>query len=340
MKILILGSKKEYALESTYSKYLSQVAEVDVFPSHDQFLDYFEKNIFNKILYRLGISNILRIINGDLINYIKGKEFDVIWVWKGMEIFPKTLIHLKKTGVKLVNYNADHPFDFFSKGSGNKNVKNGLKFYDHHFSYSKQILKRITNELKIANSWLPFGYNFAQAPKESKLIKSVCFIGNPDFQRQLYIKKLIDSGISVDVYGSGWNVFFSKEEKNLKIHGQVYLEDFIEVAQSYYVQLNVFRPHNIGSHNMRTFEMPALGCAMLAPYSEEHAKLFRENEEVFFYRDLEEMVVKSHEILALSEKELYEIRYKAYQKSLNFGYSYKDRAVEVGKIFKKMIENK
>jgi spore maturation protein CgeB len=336
LKILIIGSEKEHALESTYSKYLSQVADVDVFPSHDVFLDYFEKNIINKILYRLGLSNILSTINIDLLNYIEGKEFDIIWVWKGMEIFPKTLIDFKKTGAKVVNYNADHPFDFFSKGSGNKNVKNGLRCYDYHFSYSKQILKRITNELKIANSWLPFGYNFAQAPIASKLIKSVCFIGNPDAQRKLYIEKLIKSGIPVDVFGSDWEKFLSKDEACLKINGQVYQEDFIKVAQSYSVQLNIFRPHNIGSHNMRTFEMPALGCVMLSPYSEEHIELFTENEEMFFYRDIDEMITKSHEILSMPEEKLHEIKFKAHQKSIDFSYSYKSRADDVIQIFKNL----
>jgi hypothetical protein len=336
MKILIVGSKKEYALEATYSKYLSQVADVEIFPSHDQFLAYFERNIINKIVYRLGVSNILRTINADLINYIKGRKFDIIWVWKGMEILPETLIDIKKKGVKLVNYNADHPFEFFSRGSGNKNVKNGLKYYDHHFSYSKQILKRITNELKIANSWLPFGYNFAKAPIASKLIKSVCFIGNPDAQRKLYVEKLINSGIPVDVFGSGWEKFLSKDEAYLKINGQVYQEDFVKVAQSYSVQLNIFRPHNIGSHNMRTFEMPALGCVTLSPYSEEHTELFDENEEMFFYRDIEEMIIKSREILSIPEEKLHEIRFKAYQKSIDFLYSYKNRADDVIQIFKNL----
>lgn len=337
MKILILGSKKKYALEATYYKYLSRLAYVEIYPSHDLFLEYFERNIINKIFYRLGISNILRIINADLINYVKGKKFNIIWVWKGMEIFPETLIELKKTGIKLVNYNTDHPFEYFSRGSGNNNVKNGLKYYDHHFSYSKQILKRINNELKIANSWLPFGYNFAQAPKHSKLIKSVCFIGNPDSQRKLYIDKLIESGITVDVYGSGWQRCFSKNETHLRINDQVYHEDFVKVAQSYSIQLNVFRPHNKGSHNMRTFEMPALGCIMLSPYSEEQQELFDENEEMFFYRNIEEIITKSHEILSMPEEELHEIRFKAYQKSIDFSYSYENRADNVIQIFKKLI---
>ena len=333
MKILIIGSKKEHALESIYSKYLSQVADVDVFPSHDLFLDYFERNIINKILYRLGIYNNLRLININLLNYIEGKEFDIIWVWKGMEIFPKTLVDLKKTGAKVVNYNADHPFDFFSKGSGNKNVKNGLRYYDYHLSYSRQILKRITKELKIPNSWLPFGYNFAQAPITSKLIKSVCFIGNPDAQRKLYIEKLIKSGIRVEVFGRDWGKYLSKDEVFLKINGQVYPEDFVNVAQAYAVQLNIFRPHNIGSHNMRTFEMPALGCVTLAPYSEEHIELFVEDEEMYFYRDIDEMITKSREILSMQEDKLNEIRFRAYQKSINFSYSYKNRADDVIQIF-------
>jgi hypothetical protein len=57
---------------------------------------------------------------------------------------------------------------------------------------------------------------------------------------------------------------------------------------------------------------------------------------MFFYRDIEEMIIKSREILSMPEENLHEIRFKAYQKSIDFLYSYKNRADDVIQIFKNL----
>lgn len=339
MKILIVGTDTEWALEKVYHKYLKQEADVTLFNAHGIFLNYFSKNIFNKIIFRAGFSQIFHSINKQLLVIAEKNNFDVIWVWKGMEIYPKTLKKLKAKGAFLVNYNPDHPFEYFSRGNGNTNVLNGIKYYDMHFSYSKKIIKRIENEYKIPCFWLPFGYEKSSMPdfKTNKTINKVCFIGNPDAQRVEKIQLLLENNLPVDVYGNGWKHFL-KNSDNLALHGPVYGENFTTTAQRYSVQLNVFRPHNIGSHNMRSFEMPAIGCIMLAPKSEEHLELFKENTEAFYYTDNADMLKACKTILnKLSDEELNKVKENAYYRSVKSDYSYEERAKQVLKILNEAI---
>ena len=120
MKILIVGSQKTWAIEKFYIKELSISNDVDIFEAHGMFLDYYHKNIFHKLLYRLNISSILRKINRDLLNQCLKTHYDLIWVFKGMEIFPKTLKKLKSLGSTLITIMGIIPLNIFHVAVGIK----------------------------------------------------------------------------------------------------------------------------------------------------------------------------------------------------------------------------
>ena len=219
MKILIVGSDNIWAIENTYIKHLKNNNEVSFFNAHGIFLDYYHKTIINKLKYRLGISSILKKINSDLLKIVSKKQLDVIWVFKGMEIYPKTLLVLKEKGIVLVNYNGDHPFKFTSRGTGNQNVVKSIPLYDHHFSYSKKIVNDLIKKYQVNCSWLPYGYHTSVAPQHNS-IKKVCFIGNPDEERIRIIQLLIEKNIEVDVFGIGWEKIVFNE--SITINGPIW----------------------------------------------------------------------------------------------------------------------
>src|ERR1700760_2255269 len=125
MKILVVGSDKVYAIENLYVRHLRAIGEEVIhFPAQSVFYDHYNKSILNKILFKAGISGIYKEINRQLIDVIGTSKPDIIWIFKGMEIFPDTLQWVRSRGIKLANYNPDNPFVFTGKGSGNKNVTN------------------------------------------------------------------------------------------------------------------------------------------------------------------------------------------------------------------------
>ena len=118
MKLLIVGSDKVYAIENFYVKYLRELGvEVSHFSAQSIFYDYYKKHIFNKLVYRSGLSGIIKQINDRFKTAVEQFKPDIIWVFKGMEILPGSLEWAKAKSIFLVNYNGDSPFIFSGMGS-------------------------------------------------------------------------------------------------------------------------------------------------------------------------------------------------------------------------------
>jgi hypothetical protein len=342
MQLLIIGSKKKWALENHYKRHLEALCEtVDFFEAHDMFYDYYYKSIINKVIFRLGFDKIYKRINRQLLEKLKENNYDLIWIFKGMELYPKTLKEIREKGIKLVNYNPDDPFNHVSRGSGNQNVLKGVPYYDLHLCYNLRVKRKISNDYGIKSKWLPFGFEKNtknSIPFEDEEIIRACFIGNPDNIRKEKIIKLAEAGIPIDIYGNQWsNWIDANKYDNLKCFEAIYQNDFIEIATKYRLHLNFFRPHNNNSHNMRSFEIPGIGCIMLAPKSEEHELLFEKNQEVFFYENDQEMINKTKVILNLSFLEAKNIRIKCRNKCYQSGYDYDSRAKQVYDYFTEII---
>jgi spore maturation protein CgeB len=341
MKVLLVGSDFEVAIERYYKKYLTDFGvEICHYPAPDIVFDFHSKNIFNKILFKTDIYKNYGFVNRELIRIAEEFQPDVIWVFKGLEIFPSTLRKLR-TKFRLANFNPDHPFIIIAKSNGNRNVKNSVGLYHLHFSYHSALVKRIQEEYHIPSVFLPFAYDRFdleyQPPETIKEIMRVCFQANPDAWRVQKIKKLADAGIEVDVYGHGWQRSSLKNYKNVNLFPIAGRKKFWLLNQEYRVQLNLFRKYNNDSHNMRTFEIPAVGGIQLSPYSVEQADFFEEGKEIFLFKDDGQMISMAKKLLNMSPEETEEIRKAARTRSIDSPYSFEDRALTVYKAFQQLI---
>lgn len=339
MKLLIYGSASPYALESFYEKYLQLEHEVNICSGSDRFHDFYRASIMHKIIFRCGFSTIYQKINDGLMNEIQQYRPDVLLVFKGMELYPETIRSIRKSGVFTVNYNPDHPFEFHGRGTGNRNVVDSIPLYHLHISYSLAIKEKLEQHYHVACEWLPFGYEPVKLefPSETEEIKRLCFIGYADPQRVEVVKQLTEASIPVDVYGPNWNRFL-KPSGSLQIFPAIYNETFNRTAVKYRVQLNLFRPHNEHSHNMRSFEMPGIGSIMLAPDSREHRMFFEDQAELFLFDSTEKIIQLTKAILDLPYCESVAIRQRAREKALQSGYSYPDRAKQITHILSKYLK--
>jgi len=332
LKIFTIGSEEVYAIESLYIKYLRAMGiEVYHYAAQSKFYRYYYKSTSNKIKFRLGLSDILQVINKEIIKEIKHVQPDFLFIFKGMEVSPATLKAVKEMGIKTFNYNPDNPFIFSSKGSGNKNVTNSISLYDFHFTYNLEVKRTIEEKYQIPAYWLPFGFDisealFSTASSINEVIKT-CFVGNPDKARVRFIMYLANTGIKIDIYGNDWSKFI--KHKNITVFSPVYKDELWFTLRKYRVQLNPLRVHNVDSHGMRSFEVPAIGGIMLAPRTTEHVQFFDEGKEAFFYDNVEDAVSKVHYLLSLPKEKSNMIREAARKRSLQSGYSYKDRTAEV-----------
>jgi len=336
MKLLIVGATEPWSIESHYLKYLRQMEglEVDVVSTSELLRSY--RSLTHKVINRLSpnYNPYHQSLNQLLLQRAQLFQPDVLLVFKGMEVYPQTLRQLRSWGIKLANYNPDHPFLFVGRGSGNKNVTYSIGLYDLHFCYSLLVKQRIEQEYCLPAIHLPFGYELSEedfrAVEGEKEILKICFIGNPDAIRVEHLQYLLKQGLPIDVYGHDWEQHLRKSDfPLLTIYPAVYGLEFWRTARKYRVQLNIFRKHNEGSHNMRTFEMPAVGGIELSMHSLEQEFFFKESGEIFLYRNLVELYLKSKSILEMPSSLISEIRADARGKSLDSHYSYENRAWEL-----------
>src|ERR1700681_4263457 len=209
MKVLLVGSDFEFGIEQYYKKWLISLGvEIVHFPAQDMFYMQLTRSWVNKVLYKLKWRTGYKKINRDLLRLAEEQKPDLIWIFKGMEIYPATLKELRKKFI-LVNYNPDHPFIISGPGSGNRNVTSSVGLYHLHFSYNSGLQKLIEEQYKIKTAFLPFGYELSDAEysavQSEQEIYKICFIGNPGKIRVDTIAFLAGNGFQVDVYGHEWN---------------------------------------------------------------------------------------------------------------------------------------
>lgn len=330
MKILIVGSDKVFSIENFYLKHLKSLGvDVERFTAQSIFYDYYyNASILKKILFKLGLSSIYKQINNQFKIVVTNFNPKIIWVFKGMEITPKSLKWAKEKGIKLVNYNPDNPFIFTGKGSGNANVTNSIELYDFHFTYNLAVKKQLEEKFMAKTDFLPFGYEMDNKSlnlyiKEKEIIK-VCFLGNPDKIRAKFINSLAINGVSIDVFGNNWKNFLN--HNNITAYAPVYGDDQWRVLRKYRIQLNLMRIHNINSHNMRTFEIAGVGGIQLAPCTFEHQLFFEDGKEIFLYKNLKECLQQIHFLLNLTPQKALEFRNYAQKAAEEKKHQYKNRA--------------
>lgn len=341
MKILVIGSKNNNSIERYYLQHLSQhndISHVEFYGAHDVFLNYYQRNVVNKFLYRFKLSKILYVINSKIKKIISAFKPDVLLVFKGMEIFPDTLQWIKKKSVFIVNYNTDNPFVFSGRGSGNINIKKSISLYDLFISYDKEISELVKNKFAIDTFVLPFAFeNVFNKSSSFSVINKLCFIGNEDKERLMFINQLANKGVPIDLFGY-WKK--KKLHQGINYCGKLENDNLFEYMSRYRVQLNLLRSHNRDSHNMRTFEIPAAGSIQLAPFTDDHLSFFESDKEIFLFTDVNDCFNQINKILSFEKVVADQHLANSRSRLLNSNYSYIDRTISLVEVIKNKYEQK
>jgi spore maturation protein CgeB len=336
VKVVIVGSNNSWALEKYYQKHLKeQNFDCTIF----NVPDFFQLNsIIKKVRYKIGDASIYNTVNKELLAYCSLHKPNIVWIFKGVEIFPSTLLTLKKNGHFLANYNPDHPYIRTSIAHGGKNIPDSVPIFDLHFSYREDLAKKIYSDFGIKTVRLPFGFeissnNFLEASSQ-KEIQKICFVGTPDKKRSIELDEFAKLGFKIDVYSLTYPFkSILTKNKNIQLFPVVLKQDFWNTLYKYRVQINFLRQHNIGSHNQRTFEVPGIGGILLTPYSEEQNSFFEDKSEIFLYQNLKHANDLMEELITMPQTIANDIRENARKAAIKKKYSYKDRATIVANTF-------
>lgn len=332
----MLGTFNQGAIENFYKHGFEKCGiTVETCGIADQYYSVLNKSILNKVINKISSDFFYKRINEGLLRFLNKKRYDVILVFKGMELFPETVRQLKEHASLIANYNADHPFLFFAPGSGNQHVLNSIPHYDVHFSYAQKITRQLQSRFHKQAYCIPFGYNSnmqaSTANASAKYINRFLFIGAFDQERAQYLNRLQSNNI--DIYGDAkWRSrnILRPYSKNAYRNRALYGNEYAEAITSSSGILNLLRKQNIieDSHNMRSFEVPGYGGLLVSQRTGEQQEFFEENKEAAFFETADELREKMAYLIK-NEAVVRSIKKAAYQRSVRANYSYDQRSKQL-----------
>ena len=237
------------------------------------------------------------LLNLKFRKFIYENELKILIIFKGIELNSNAYKIIKEKNITLINIYTDDPFNFSSSATTSKNIIKNIKNYDIFCIWSKQIKKKLERKFKKTFFlYLPFGYSIKkhQLSKSKIIRKKISFIGSFDYDRYTILNNIKKK---VDIYGNDWPSF-----KKHKVHKYLKNKKLSEIISKSSICLNILKKQNLGSHNMRTFEIPSMNGLMLTTRSYEQNKFFPENRASFMFGNTQELNEKIEYIFSHPEK--------------------------------------
>jgi spore maturation protein CgeB len=286
MKVLISGSFWHGSLEESYARAFESMGWQVVRFDWDKRAE--RPGLLGKLL-RLRIAN---KVGEDLIASVRSERPDFVFVMKGKWVSPDTLTALKKElgTLPLINFNPDSPWE---PGNSSKRLLASIPIYDYHFTWSSHLKQRFKDFGAKNVDFLPFAYDpklhFPVDSPDQKWQFDAIFLGTYSGHRDKLLSQVV--GCKVAIWGNDWER--SKHVPKDWLKGKaIYGEASTRLMSLAPAAINILRPQNAGSHNMRTFEIPATRNAMLTTRSEEQSLWFAEGKEMECFSDPKELVEK------------------------------------------------
>ena len=341
MKIFIVGQFEEGSLCSSYLRSFRQLGcEVSFF---DELQEYRNVSAFTgqRYLNKALETWFTMVMNKKLIEETRNYAADLWIIIKGQRILPETISKIKKEKRAIFfNINPDDPFNK-NRGASSENVRKALKKFDCYFIWSKNILKKLKQARVQRTEYLPFAFDPTisyplQISSEDRRLygHDLVFLGNWEARREKWLRYLKDLDLAI------WGGVYWKQRCRdrgviAKWQGrEIEAKDISKVFNASKISLNILRKQNLGSINMRTFEVAASGAFVLAERSEEAKEFFKEDEEAVYFSTAEELKEKVRYYLAHEELRN-RIAQNGYQRCIFSNYSYLGRAKFILDIYDK-----
>lgn len=321
MKVLYIGQYSQGSTSSMRGEYLKEITKANNFIVIDTSIPIMATNkLFRSFGWRYKAGPLISNIN----NYIKNetgrsKNFDLIWIDKGLFIKPTIINRLKKNTKLLIHYTPDTAF------TSNKSpyFNEAVPLYDFCITtktFEKDFYRDAgAREVLVCTQGFDPKYHKAYNSFSQK--KDVVFVGFNEEFREEAVASLIENGIPVKLGGAKWEKFIKKysNRNTLRFYGSgLFGEDYSKLISGSLIGLGLVSKKFPEKHTTRTFEIPACGTALAAERNDEICKFFSEDE-VLFFSDIKELTEKIHYhinhldfLMQITDKAAYKVRTNGY----------------------------
>lgn len=290
-------------------------------------------NLWFRIVYHLFLYGLpirlpdLKKINKEIIERILSYDYDIVWIDKGIVVYPETLKEIKRLSPDtiIVSYSPDN---MALRHNQSQQYLECVPLYDYiitNKSYIIEDMKKMgaKNVTFVNNSYSEdFHKPYELTEEERKeLGGDVGFIGFWEEERCKSILYLVDHGVKVKVFGDAKWDNYTNYSPNLTIMGRLLKnEDYCKSLHAFRISLCFLRKMNFDTQTTRSVEIPACGGFMMAERTDEHLSLFEENKEAVYFSSNEELLGKCKYYLD-NEEERKRIAVAGKKRTFISGYS-------------------
>ncbi len=240
-------------------------------------------NILDKVYRRVLYNNNEKRINALLLREACNYKPNVLFVSKGINIYPETYVLFKSLGILIVNWNPD---DFFNSLNSSINLNNSLNLYDIVFSSRKHLFKEyiksgIKNPVFLDWYYIPW-LHLSNEPILT-IDDKITFIGTYSKRREDILAS-INKIFPLEIWGAGWGRSGIIKRENTLLHKQeLSQKDFPKVIASSRVNLNILTLENRDLTNLKLFEITASNGLLLTEVNDSTSEIF--NDSCFYYNE-------------------------------------------------------
>lgn len=272
----------------------NEVVGFDVSPFQSRF------RLLRSAQWRIQPELLLRDLNNSLIARTATRgEFDLVWIDKGVWIFPDTVAQLRANcGNRAVHFTPDPQI----QSNRSRHFLKSMPLYDlmittKVFEVSEYRAAGAKSVLLSTQSYCPVRY---RDPKpRAQFLAEVGFIGH--YERHYGVQvSAVAADHSIRIWGRRWAI--ARHLSGIAPHvvqgDGLWRADYVDALASFKIGLGLLSKYIPEQHTTRSFEIPAAGTFLLAERTEEHLGLFEEGREAEFFGSQEELVSKVRFYLA------------------------------------------
>lgn len=309
IKIMVIGEGISDIYERIFFKRFKEIGYETKLFTWNRYFEHLQDNesskgnlikLISKIQDKYKAGPKVNKLNKDLIEEINEFNPKLVFIYRGVSIYNKTLKKISSKDRKIFGYINDDLFSNYYPWYFWRHAKKSLKYYDHMFCFRKKNI----NDFKAigyhkTSLLLPYYIkekNFKLESKKNKLYKSdIIFIGHFENDgRDEILANLIKDNYFVKLYGTNW-----ERSKYYNFFIDHFGHDIYPLFKDYNTALNsskialVFLSKlNNDVYTRRNFEIPTTNSMMISEYTPELSNLFNEGIEAAYFRDMIELKKK------------------------------------------------
>lgn len=289
-RLLIVGATGEGALETAYQAAFQRAGvETEVFEPDTVVAGLRRSRVLNRLSWSLQHIPVSMALARRIA---RGPRPDAVLVVKGYFLSQRCVRACRaQSGVPWLYYNPDSPFDA-GRSTSSRHIRAALREYDLCAIWSRQLVRELQARGVRRVEYLPFAaareMHYPSTTRDPSLARSLVFVGSYDAQRARVLEAL--EGLPLVIQGNAWEDLPRRSWLRKHVRSRaVYGAELRRVVSSALASINILRPQNAGAHNMRTFEVPAMGGLLLTTRSAEQQAFFPEGEASLMYESPAEL---------------------------------------------------